>query len=127
MTAEGPRADYLMFPDCVFCRIIRREAPAEIVAEWTDAIAIKPLDPVTDGHVLVLPKTHAMDALDDYVITARTMRRAVEIAPWPCNLITSAGPQATQTVFHLHIHIVPRSEDDGLPLPWTPQQEAAHG
>lgn len=47
------------------------------------------------------------------------MYRAAEIAPHPSNLITSAGAEATQSVFHLHVHIVPRGENDGLALPWT--------
>lgn len=103
---------------CVFCEIVADRASATVVHRWTDAIAIVPLGPVVDGHLLVIPTTHVRDALEDPTVTASTMRAAAEIAPHPCNLITSAGREATQSVFHLHIHVVPRAVDDGLALPW---------
>lgn len=109
---------------CVFCAIVAGQAPATVVAEWPDALAIVPHRPVVPGHVLVIPRTHVRDFADDPEVTAATMRRAAELARGPANLITSAGEEATQTVFHLHVHIVPRADGDGLPLPWTPQQEA---
>ena len=105
--------------DCVFCSILAGNAPATIVREWEDAIAIVPLNPVTEGHILVMPRTHVSDALENPEITAQTMKRASEIAKAPCNLITSVGAAATQTIFHLHIHVIPRVEGDGLSLPWS--------
>lgn len=108
----------LAHPDCVFCRIVTGREPASVVAEWPDAVAIVPLSPVTPGHVLVIPRAHVADFRDDPDVTALTARRASEIAPHPSNLITSAGREATQSVFHLHLHIVPRAEGDGLALPW---------
>lgn len=105
-------------PDCVFCKILRGDAHAEVVAEWPEAIAFVPLNPVTPGHVLVVPRQHVADAMTDPAVTGATMHRAAELARRPCNIITSAGAEATQTVFHLHIHIVPRKESDGLCLPW---------
>lgn len=112
---------------CAFCEIVADRAPAEVVHEWDDALAFVPLNPVVDGHVLVIPKEHTTDAMTGRALAAIAMFRAAEIAERPCNLITSAGVEATQTVFHLHVHIVPRSAGDGLPLPWTPQQEAICG
>jgi len=106
-------------PDCVFCDIVAGDSPADIVTEWLDTIAFVPLNPVTEGHVLIVPRRHVRDALDVPAVTAATMKRAAEYAEHPCNLITSAGAAATQTVFHLHIHVVPRRADDGLALPWT--------
>lgn len=108
--------------DCVFCKIVAGQAPATIVREWPESIAIAPLGPVVDGHVLVIPRVHAADAAEDPDITANTMYRAAEYARElgrPFNLITSAGREATQTVFHLHLHYVPRAAGDGLALPWT--------
>ncbi|MEU3792212.1 HIT domain-containing protein [Streptomyces fructofermentans] len=107
---------------CVFCDIIAGRAPAEVVHEWDDVLAIVPLNPVTEGHLLVIPKVHVVDFGHDPRISAATMRRAAELAAeqW-CNVITSRGRVATQTVFHLHVHIVPRREGDGLALPWTAQ------
>ncbi|WP_251059428.1 MULTISPECIES: HIT family protein [unclassified Streptomyces] len=81
---------------------------------------------VTEGHVMVLPRVHVHDAGTDPEVTAAVMRRAAELmAELPAaNLITSKGVAATQSVFHLHVHVVPRQDGDDLPLPWTPQHAA---
>jgi histidine triad (HIT) family protein len=109
---------------CTFCDIVYFDAPAQVVRRWSDAIAIVPLHPVVDGHLLVLPRLHVPHALADPAVTAMTTRRAAELArtegTTALNLITSVGSSATQTVAHLHIHIVPRAADDGLALPWGP-------
>jgi histidine triad (HIT) family protein len=107
---------------CVFCAIVAGESPADVVREWADAVAIVPIDPVVDGHVIVLPRCHVADAVESPSVTADVMRRAAELAGecGDSNLLTSVGPAATQTVFHLHIHVVPRRFGDGLVLPWTP-------
>lgn len=115
---------------CPFCAIVAREASATIVREWDDAIAIVPLNPVVRGHVLVLPKVHVETFFSSPDVSAATMRRAAELLhgverwqePRDHNVITSAGRAATQTVMHLHVHIVPRDHDDGLMLPWTNQE-----
>lgn len=107
-----------MSTTCIFCEIVHGRAPATIVKFWSDAIAIRPLGPVTEGHILVIPRVHVATALQDPDVSATVMRRAAEIAPNPCNLIVNVGAEATQTVFHLHLHIVPRAKDDGLALPW---------
>lgn len=107
---------------CIFCQIIRGESPANVVREWMDAIAIVPLNPVVAGHILVIPRAHVADYTEERYVTGYTMMRAAELARDlginPSNLITSAGREATQSVFHLHVHIVPRAENDGLALPW---------
>lgn len=104
--------------DCVFCRIVDGVEEAHVVVEWADAVAFVPLHPVVDGHVLVVPRRHVIDALESPSTTCLVMRHAAEIAIRPCNLITSAGAEATQTVMHFHAHIVPRAAGDGLNLPW---------
>ncbi|MGW2110941.1 HIT family protein [Streptomyces sp. NPDC001948] len=76
----------------------------------------------TDGHLLVLPRGHVADFTTDPVVSATVQLRAAELAAqiggqW--NYLTSCGPDATQTVFHLHGHLVPRTADDRLALPWT--------
>ena len=111
----------------MFCDIIAGRAPAVVLREWDDALAIKPRGGVNDGHTLVIPRVHVKDAVEAPDVSADTMRRACQYARelGNLNVITSVGPDATQTVYHLHIHIVPRVAEDGLPLPWTPQQEAA--
>jgi histidine triad (HIT) family protein len=106
---------------CVFCAIVAGEAPAAIVREWSSALAFIPLDPVVTGHVLVIPKTHVEDFTKDPLVSGMTMLRASELADdlgGPMNLIASKGREATQSVFHLHIHLVPRAVGDRLALPW---------
>jgi histidine triad (HIT) family protein len=112
---------------CPFCAIAAGHAPAVIVREWIDALAIRPRSGgVNAGHLLVLPRAHVENAGVDPAVTAAVMYRAAElVAEHPSlNLITSKGAAATQTVPHLHVHLVPRKEGDGLLLPWTPQQTA---
>lgn len=110
--------------DCVFCEIVVGRSPAAIVAEWREAIAVVPLGPVVDGHILVIPRVHVTDAATNAAVTAITFGLAAQYAQeqgQPFNLITSAGVEATQSVFHLHVHYVPRAAGDELALPWTNQ------
>lgn len=111
---------------CPFCdRIVAGEY------DYGDAygVAFQPLNPVTPGHFLVVPRTHVASALEASLPAARALRFAVHLAQdmglEACNFITSAGAAATQTVMHLHIHVVPRHEGDGLALPWTGQHESS--
>jgi histidine triad (HIT) family protein len=111
-----------MVTGCPFCA---RIAAGEYDEEYDGIVDFEPLNPVTPGHRLVVPKIHVADALEDISVSAQVMAYAANRAKTagldPCNLITSAGPSATQTVRHLHLHIVPRREGDGLALPWTGQ------
>lgn len=111
--------------DCVFCDIIAGDAPAPRHFNTMDehSVVFEPLNPVTAGHLLVVPKRHVRDATEDIDLTAKVMRAAAWMAKqWSAaNLITSIGAEATQTRFHLHIHVVPRRPGDGLVLPWTGQ------
>ena len=108
-----------MDADCPFCK---RIAAGEYDHDGYHVVSFEPLNPVTSGHRLVVPMEHVEHALEKSEITGRTMEYAVSIARQlgmeSCNLITSVGGWASQTVKHLHIHIVPRREDDGLLLPW---------
>jgi histidine triad (HIT) family protein len=107
--------------DCVFCKIVNGDAPATVVRSWPEALAIVPLGPVVEGHTLVLPRVHVEDFTEQPFVSAVTMMCAAELARdtgGPMNLITSKGREATQSVFHLHIHLVPRATNDGLALPW---------
>ena len=107
--------------DCPFCEILAGRAPANIAHEWDDAIALHPLGPVTPGHILIVPREHVADFGEAPDVSAATMRRAAEYiqgqeGAW--NVITSRGRIATQSVWHLHLHLVPRRENDRLALPW---------
>lgn len=112
---------------CVFCRIVARELPASIVLEDERVLAFMDLGQVNPGHVLVVLKDHAPDVfgLDDdqaaavFRATAR-VARAVRDAfqPEGLSVYQANGPVAGQTVFHLHLHVVPRWAGDGMALAW---------
>ena len=110
--------------DCVFCRIVAGTALATIIRDWPDAIAVVPLGPVVPGHWLVIPRAHVRTAAESPAVYGAVSARAAELVARTgddANLVTSIGPAATQTVDHLHVHVVPREQGDGLALPWTGQ------
>jgi len=114
--------------DCVFCDIARgRDQTVDVVCEDEDWIAFFPLNPATPGHTLVIPREHVADLwqveppLSNELMTAvirvgHAIDRALK--PEGMNLITSAGQTAEQTVFHLHLHVVPRWRRDGFGRIW---------
>jgi histidine triad (HIT) family protein len=115
--------------DCLFCKIIAGELPGRIIAEDERTVAFMDINPATRGHALVVPRRHATDLLDidreDLAATVlaaqRVARRATErLGADGVNLINSCGRAAWQTVFHFHVHVIPRYVDDPLRLPWTP-------
>jgi histidine triad (HIT) family protein len=112
---------------CAFCnRISARDYDKGFSAEGFIAV-FEPLNPVTPGHLLVIPWKHIADAAADPPAAGRTLEYAADLVQrlgYPANIITSIGDEATQTVFHMHFHIVPRRDGDGLHLPWTGQDGA---
>lgn len=106
--------------DCVFCQIVSGDAPATFVRRKIDVDIIEPIGPHAPGHVLVIPTWHVQDAVANPLETATVMAEAAIYAAsvGPCNIITSVGAEATQSVFHLHVHVVPRGASDGLPRYW---------
>ncbi len=116
-------------PDCIFCKIVAGELPATIVDEDERTIAFMDINPATRGHVLVIPRTHTQDLLsasaeDLQAIAGASQRLAARIkerlGAEGVNLVNSCGAAAWQTVFHLHMHVIPRYRDDPLRLPWVP-------
>lgn len=112
--------------NCVFCDRIQDGA---YDYENRFCVAFQPLNPVTPGHFLVIPKRHVASAIEWPAAAGNAMSfagcLAGQMGLTAANFITSAGSAATQSVFHLHVHIVPRREGDGLALPWTGQQQGA--
>jgi histidine triad (HIT) family protein len=114
--------------DCEFCAIVRGEDHSvEVVCEGESWMAFFPLNPATPGHTLVIPRVHVADLwkLDaplgaDLMAAVIRVGRAIEeaLTPEGMNLITSAGETAEQTVFHLHLHLVPRWHRDGFGRIW---------
>lgn len=114
--------------DCPFCLIVAGEAPVDLIAHWPNVWAITPLNPVTPGHVLFIPTVHVTDFAEDPAVSSSVMFRAAQWAQGrgACNLLTSLGADASQSVFHFHLHYVPRRPGDGLMLPW-PQHTDGRG
>lgn len=121
--------------DCVFCP---ENWPNIVSDDWMmvqkfdlgiddpEMLIFTPLNPVTEGHVLIVHRQHSDDLSKNLFVAADLMQAAaayVRAKDIQANIITSIGPDATQTVFHTHIHVVPRKPGDNLPLPWTPQHE----
>ena len=113
--------------NCVFCRIVAKEIPATVVYEDEHTLAFMDIGQVNPGHVLVALKEHAENlyALDD-ARAAAVFRAAARVArairdafgPQGLSVYQANGKAAGQTVFHLHIHLVPRYEGDGMALTW---------
>ena len=112
-----------MSPRCPFCGRIER---GEFDYGNDHDVAFQPLSPVTPGHFLVVPRRHVSSAFASPAEAGRALQFAGYLANQmnlgAANFITSAGRDATQTVFHLHVHVVPRRAGDGLALPWTGQE-----
>jgi histidine triad (HIT) family protein len=115
--------------DCIFCAIAAGDGPAEIIEQDEHTVAFMDINPWTRGHALVIPKKHAKNLFeieDDelgYVAVA-AKRLATRIRDTlhcdGINLLNSAEPAAWQTVFHFHVHVIPRYDDDPLQLPGKP-------
>ena len=115
--------------DCIFCKIVAGEVPSQIVAEDELTISFMDISPATRGHALVIPRRHARDLLEvgneDLTAVALAAKRLAERArdrldADGVNLLNSCGAQAWQTVFHFHVHVIPRYAGDPLKLPWVP-------
>jgi histidine triad (HIT) family protein len=118
-------------PECIFCKIVAGDLPARIVDEDERTIAFMDIAPATRGHALVIPRAHSSDLLsvdgEDLAAVAlasqRLAARAKErLGADGVNLLSSCGRAAWQTVFHFHVHVIPRYEDDPLRLPWVPAE-----
>ena len=116
--ADGPA-------DCIFCRIVRREAPAHVVFEDTRTLAFMDIFPVADGHTLIIPKAHCDDLFgadpDDLravIDRSREIAHAIRrvLAPDGLGVFQLNGAAAGQTVFHYHIHLIPRNRGASMAI-----------
>jgi histidine triad (HIT) family protein len=128
-------------PDCLFCKIVAAELPATIVASDERTVTFMDINPATRGHALIVPRTHARDLLEidpeDLAAVAHAGQRLARILEGTLgcagvNLFNTCGAAAGQTVFHFHLHVVPRYAGDGLRLPLEmvpgdPEEIAATG
>jgi histidine triad (HIT) family protein len=116
-------------PNCLFCKIVAGEIPSVRVDEDERTVAFMDINPATRGHALVVPRHHSRDLLEipaeDLAAVSlaaqRLAGRAKEaLGADGVNLLNSCGEQAWQTVFHFHMHVIPRYADDAMRLPWVP-------
>jgi histidine triad (HIT) family protein len=115
--------------DCIFCSIVAGDMPSVRVHEDERTIAIMDIFPATRGHVLVIPRAHAADVhhvpdedLAACALVARDLagRAVAGLGADGVTIMQSNGAAAWQTVFHYHVHVIPRYDGDPLVLPWTP-------
>ena len=118
-----------MTENYLFCGIVAGAIPSERIAETERAIAFMDINPATRGHLLVVPREHAADlresAAEDLIgatlLAQSLVGRVVErLGADGANLLSCIGPDAWQSVFHTHLHVIPRYKDDPLVLPWHP-------
>jgi histidine triad (HIT) family protein len=128
-TAADGSLDWPTMDDCIFCKIVAGEIPATIVREDERTVAFMDIFPGTRGHCLVIPRAHTRDlteiAPEDLAacaVAAQDLgRRALDrLGAEGVNLFNSCGEAAGQTVFHFHVHVLPRYANDALVLPWKP-------
>jgi histidine triad (HIT) family protein len=116
-------------PNCIFCKIVAGELPAAIVDEDERTVAFMDIAPATRGHALVIPREHSSDLLEVAPEDLRAVALAAQrlaarakrsLGADGVNLLNSCGAAAWQTVFHFHVHVIPRYDGDPLRLPWAP-------
>ncbi|MCP4321322.1 MAG: HIT domain-containing protein [Alteromonadales bacterium] len=109
--------------NCVFCNIIEGTIPSKIVFENNDCLAIVPIKPESNGHLLVIPKVHAieLDDISDECLSQLTIftksvcnKIKLKYGASGFNLLHASGKSAQQSVDHFHIHVIPRFENDGI-------------
>lgn len=117
--------------DCIFCKIANGEIPSATVYEDNDFRAIMDIAPASRGHIIILPKQHAANVFElseelaskIYVVAqkiAKVVKEEVECDG--INILQNNGEVAGQTVFHLHMHVIPRFTDDGIQIKWKQQE-----
>jgi histidine triad (HIT) family protein len=113
--------------DCIFCGIVAGTMPAERVYEDERTIAFLDIAPACDGHVLVIPRAHSddihtADAADLAAVAATVQQMAARVSgalgAEGVSVVQSNGRAAGQTVFHYHVHVLPRFPGDGVLVPW---------
>jgi histidine triad (HIT) family protein len=120
-----------MAEDCIFCKIVAGELPSETVQEDQHTVAFMDINPWTRGHALVIPRNHSPNIyevsdedLQHTTIAAKQLAVRVKerLRCDGVNVLNASEPAAWQSVFHFHMHVIPRYDDDPLELPVRPRQ-----
>ena len=115
--------------DCLFCGIVEGSVPSQTIDSDERTVAFMDINPATPGHALVVPREHSTDLMEieaedleaSIVAAQRLAKRMDEVLEADgINVLNACRPAAWQTVFHFHLHVIPRYEDDPLKLPWIP-------
>ncbi len=116
-------------PDCIFCKIVAGELPSLRVDEDEQTVSFLDVNPATPGHTVIVPRRHTPDLLsigaDDLAACSTAAQRVAQrsidrLGAVGANVLNNCGSGAWQTVFHFHLHVIPRYADDPLRLPWIP-------
>ena len=116
--------------DCIFCKLANGDIPTNTIYEDSDFRVFLDAGPATKGHCLIVPKEHFDDLenIDDSVaskvmpLAKKIMKLLKEKLSWDgFNVVQNNGEAAGQTVFHFHVHLIPRYKDDGQKILWKPQ------
>jgi histidine triad (HIT) family protein len=117
-------------PNCIFCKVVAGEIPGEEIDSDDRTVTVMDINPATRGHAVVIPRIHAANLFelddDDLLAAMRATRRVAErmratLHPAGFNILHNIGRAAWQSIFHFHVHVIPRYEDDPLQLPWLPE------
>jgi histidine triad (HIT) family protein len=117
-------------PNCIFCKVVAGEIPAEEIDSDERTVTVMDINPATRGHAVVITRSHAANLMElddeDLLGAMQTVRRVTErlrqtLNPAGFNILHNIGRAAWQSIFHFHVHVIPRYEDDPLQLPWLPE------
>lgn len=117
-------------PDCIFCKVIAGEIPGQVIDSDEHTVTVLDINPATRGHAVVLTRSHAENLVEledeDLLAAMRTVSRVIErmrdtLHPDGFNILHNIGRAAWQSIFHFHVHVIPRYHDDPLQLPWLPE------
>ena len=116
-------------PNCVFCKVIAGEIPSQVIDSDARTVTVMDINPATRGHVVVVTRAHAENLLelddDDLLAAMQAVRRVTgllkeKLHPAGFNILHNIGRAAWQSIFHFHVHVIPRYAGDPLRLPWSP-------
>lgn len=117
-------------PQCIFCKVIAGEIPSQQIDADERTMTVLDINPATAGHSVVLTRAHTESLFDvddeDLLAAMRAVRRVAQrlretLDPAGFNILHNIGRAAWQSIFHFHVHVIPRYEEDPLQLPWLPE------